>query len=212
MSIPADTFKPIIDELQRRPLCTNKYRLIAGTGKSQTFGVVNRRSAPPDYSRLNWMRPYLYKLLLEFAAAHVTIPWTSITVNQNYKAAAHRDKGNKGESYLVAFGDYTGGELKISEGPLTGSHDVKHKPLITDFSKCLHEVQDFTGDRYSLVFYTHEPRKFQNLQPLPPPAVEQIGTKYYFKRGDEVIRDGLPHPLKGRTVVKVTSPATVTFD
>ena len=215
MSIPPEEFQAIIDELVKRPLETNKFRLKAGNGKSQAFGLVNRRCLPPDYSRQCWMRPYLYKLLLEFAKKHVTIPYNAITVNQNYKAAAHKDKGNKGDSLLVAFGDYTGGNLKIHDGELAGSVDVRYKPLITDFSKVLHEVEEYTGNRYSLVFYTLDVRNFEGYVEPPPPSVIQMGNKFYFKRGDEVIKSGLPHPLKGRKVggiVKVEGPIVVTFN
>ena len=198
MSLPPEAFQDIIQELTRRPLETNKYRNKAGEGRSQAFGLVNRRSLPADYSRLCWLRPYLYKLLLEFAVKYVKIPFTSITVNQNYKAAAHRDKGNKGDSFLVAFGDYTGGRLKVLEGGLAGEHDIRHTPLITDFSKVLHEVEDFQGDRYSLVFYTLDPKEFEGFVMPPEPSVVQIGQKYFFKRGEEIIKGGLPHPLKGR--------------
>ena len=199
-SISAEEFQPLIEELTRRPLDTNKFRLKAGEGKSQAFGLVNRRCLPPDYSRQCWMRPYLYKLLLDFAKKNVSIPFNAITVNQNYRAAAHRDKGNKGDSLLVAFGDYTGGKLKIHEGELEGSHDIKHTPLITDFSKVLHEVEPWEGNRFSLVFYTLDVRNFEGYVEPPPPSVVQIGQKYFFKRGEEVIKSGLPHPLKGRKV------------
>ena len=212
MSIPQEAFEPLIQELQRRPLCVNKYRLISGAGKSQTFGVVNRRCLAPDYSRLCWMRPYLYKLLLEFADKYVTIPYTSITINQNYKAKPHKDKGNVGNSFLVAFGSFTGGKLKIHEGELKGSIDVR-TPLVADFSKITHEVEDFEGDRYSLVFYTLEKKHNKSADDVPPPSVVQIGNKFFFKRGDVVIRDGLPHPLKGRVggIVKEEGPVAVTF-
>lgn len=182
-------------------------------GKSQTFGVVNRRSMPPDFSRLCWMRPLLYKLILDFAAKYVTVQYTSITINQNYKAKAHRDKGNRGDSFLVAFGNYTGGNLNILEGDMKGTYDVR-TPLITDFSKVLHEVQEFAGDRYSLVFYTLEPRNYSTVEFLPTPSVVQVGAKYFFKRGDVMIKDGLPHPLKGRTlgITKTNEPVSIDFN
>ena len=189
--IPASEFKDIIYELKRQSLPLNAYRNTSGKGLSQAFGVVGRRCLPPDYSRMCWLRPYLYKLLLDFAEKHVKIPFTSITLNQNYKADPHKDKGNVGESFLVAFGDYQGGELEIHEGELKGLHDVR-TPIITDFSKILHSVKDFTGERYSLVFYTA--RKSESL---PPPSVREVAGKYVFFRGDEQIK-GLPHPLKGR--------------
>jgi hypothetical protein len=190
--IAPSEFLDIINELKRLSLPTNNYRNKAGSGKSQTFGVVNRRSLEPDYSRLCWLRPLLYKHILDFAKKYVKIPFTSITLNQGYRAAAHRDKGNIGDSLLVAFGDYSGGELELLEGEYSGVYDVKCKPLITDFQKTLHSVKPFEGDRYSLVFYVA--RKSSGL---PPPSVEFQNGKYVFMRGG-IATLGLPHPLKGR--------------
>ena len=182
----------IEEELERLPISLNKYRVSAGAGRSQAFGVVGRRGEPTDYSRQNWLRPYLYKLLLDFGAAHVPFPFTSITVNQNYKSLPHKDKGNIGDSFLIAFGDYTGGELEIHEGEMTGLYTIKNTPVITDFSKVTHSTKDFTGNRYSLVFYTAK-----NSEGLPPPSVRMVDGKWLFYRGDVVCKS-LPHPLLGR--------------
>ena len=187
--IPSEAFQPILDELARRPLEINNYRNTAGSGRSQAFGLVGRRSLPPDYSRHCWKRPQLYKLLLDFGAKYVPFPFTSITVNQNYQAAPHRDKNNKGVSFLVACGEYEGGELEILEGEKKGVYDIRHNPITEDFSKVLHAVRPFTGNRVSLVFYTY----ITTIE-LPPPSIRDG----LFYRGEECIRDGLPHPLKGR--------------
>ena len=197
--IPQEAFRRIEEELQRQPLPVNHYRTLSGSGRSQAFGKVGKRCMPPDYSRQCWKRPYLYKLLLDFAESYVSIPFTSITVNQSYRAEPHKDKNNVGDSFLVAFGDYTGGELKIHEGDLSGSHDIRFKPIITDFSKVLHSVSDFQGNRYSLVFYTYKDNKFPDSI-LPPPSVVEIDGVWTFKRGDQIIKknQGLPHPLKNR--------------
>jgi hypothetical protein len=197
--LTSDDYGDILLELVRQPIPVNNYRNKAGSGRSQTFGVVNRRCLPPDYSRLCWQRPYLYKLLLDFGKKHVPadIPFTSITVNQNYRADKHRDKGNVGRSYLVSFGPYTGGELQIFEGDLSGCHNVR-TPIIADFSKVYHAVLPFTGDRYSLVYYVAK-----NSDGLPAPTVESVEGKWAFKRGDEVVA-GLPHPLRGRKKVPMT--------
>jgi hypothetical protein len=196
-TVPAQAFDDIITELRRQPLQTNKYRDKAGTGKSQAFGVVGKRSLPPDYSRQCWMRPYLYKLLLDFGDKFVDISYNSITVNQGFKANPHKDKNNLGVSYLVGFGNYSGGELKIHEGDLSGNHCIQYKPIVTDFSKVLHSVEPFEGERFSLVYYW-----FQNKRtvPLPTSSVRQEGTKWFFYRGDEKItkEQGLPHPLRNR--------------
>ena len=202
MEIPPSAFTEIKEEIERQAIPMNEYRYISGAGRSQVFGVVGRRCLPPDYSRLCWMRPKLYKHLLDFAERYVDISWNAITVNQNYKAAPHYDKNNLGVSLLVGFGDYKGGALRIHEGDLSGTHDLHHKAIIADFSKILHSVEDFEGQRYSLVFYN-----FQNSRsvPLPPPSVKEENGKWYFYRGDKRItrKEGLPHPLRGK---KKTEP------
>ena len=196
--IPPEAFKEIIEELEKKPLQLNQYRKTSGSGRSQAFGLVNRRSLPPDYSRNNWTRPYLYKLLLDFAEKYVSIPFTSITVNQNYRADKHKDRGNIGESFLVAFGDYSGGELVLyNESDSKELFDIKYKPIIRDFSKIFHSVEPFSGNRYSLVFYTLN-SKGSDLSQIPKASVVFENGKWYCKRGDEIVKDGLDHPLKGR--------------
>lgn len=182
-AVPESAFEDLIKELQEHPLPENKYRTTAGVGRSQALGIVNRRSLPPDWSRQNWLRPKLFKLLKEFADLYVPIPYTSITVNQNYQAAKHRDKGNVGVSYLVAFGSYTGGELEILEGEAQGKHDIRWKPIVTDFSKAYHQVHPFEGERFSLVFYT-----VKNIPPnLPAASVKEENGKLVFYRGTEAM-------------------------
>jgi hypothetical protein len=206
--IPQEAFQEILKELRERPIAVNKYRDIAGSGRSQTFGLVNKRCRPVDYSRQNWMRPKLYYHLQEFAKTYVDISWTSITVNQSYRCLPHRDKGNYGDSYLVAFGSYTGGDLEILEGDLSGTHNIYCRPMKTDFSKVLHSVQDFTGERYSLVFYNLKTTRMPK-EPLPEGEAVFEDGKYLFKRGGKVItaKEGLEHPLRNK---KKTVPMTVT--
>lgn len=205
MEIPHSAFADIIKELERRPIQTNNYRNRAGDGKSQAFGLVNRRCLPPDYSRNNWLRPYLYKLLLDFADKYVDISFNAITLNQDYRADKHYDKHNAGLSYLVAFGSYTGGDLLIHEGDLSGNHNIWCRPIKADFSKILHSVQFFTGHRYSLVFYT----LISNRMPdnIPPGSVKEEDGKWYFYRGTEKITKGLPHPLRDRTREEILATA-----
>lgn len=195
MEIPEEAFADIIAELQARPLYVNLYRLSSGVGRSQAFGIVNRRSLPPDYSRWCWKRPRLYKLLLDFAEKYVSLPFTSITVNQNYCAEPHRDKNNVGKSFLVAFGNFFGGQLKIHEGELEGMHFINRRPIIADFSKITHSVLPFQGERFSLVFYTNKSHRKDGLtREIPPPRVVEEDGVWKFYRGDVWIdpKKGLP--------------------
>ena len=207
-TIPESAFQEITEELERRPLGVNLYRDKCGEGRSQAFLLVNKRCQPYDYSRQCWIRPKLLFHVQEFAKKYVDISFTSFTINQNYKCEPHRDKSNFGESFLVAWGNYTGGDLIIHEGDLSGSHNINCRPFKTDFSKVLHSVAPFTGNRYSLVFYKLKATRMPQ-EPIPKgEAVFEDGV-YKFKRGGKVItpKEGLPHPLRGRTKDKPSGPS-----
>lgn len=217
MMIPSEAFTEILQELQERPITLNKYRDKCGEGRSQCFGLVNRRCLSVDYSRQNWLRPKLYYYIQKFAEKYVDISWTSVTINQNYRCLPHRDKGNYGDSFLVAFGNFSGGDLLIHEGDLSGSHNIYCNPIVTDFSKVLHSVDHFTGTRISMVFYKLKATKMP-LEPLPEGKVFYEDGKYFFKRGDKIItpKEGLSHPLRGRKKERVVAVSqgdfVVTFD
>jgi hypothetical protein len=210
--IPAEEFAPILAELVRQPLPINKYRLKVGIGRSNAFGLVNRRCLPPDYSRLCWMRSYLYKMLLDFGEKYVPFNFTAITVNENYSSGPHKDKGNQGNSFLVAFGDFSGGDLTFSDGDLSGNYNVNRIPLITNFTTQTHFVQPWTGNRYSLVYYN---LKSLRIPPnFPAPSVKKEGNKYIFYRGEEAVtrKNPLPHPLRKKKIVINDTPVTVSFN
>jgi len=140
---------------------------------------------------------------LEFGRRHVPFnDWNAITLNQNYAASPHRDRGNEGLSYLVAFGEFQGGRLQIHEPDLSGCYDIRGQPIIFDGSRILHSVEQFTGDRYSLVYYrlSKAPaKKLEQYEPTQLPKrwvliyTDEEGKETVLKRGK-----GLPHPLSGR--------------
>ena len=201
--VPYEVFNEIIRELQAKPIPVNRYRLKAGAGRSAAFGFVNKRCMPPDISRLCWQRPKLYKMLLDFGLRYCPIPFTSITLNQDYAAAPHRDKGNTGLSYLVSFGDFQGGELEILEHPdLSGVMNINCHPILFDGANLTHAVRPFTGHRYSLVYYTlaEEPaKKLVQYTPIELPGgwvleyMDAEGKTSYLDK-----KRGLPHPKTGR--------------
>ena len=71
-------------------------------------------------------------------------------LNKNLKSKPHVDKNNVGDSYIIALGDFTGGELSI-EGQ---SHNIRNRWKRFDGRKA-HWVEPFLGERYSIVFFTH---------------------------------------------------------
>ena len=153
--VEPNLFRGVIEELERRSLPVNNYRKNSGIGRSQCFGYVRQRNGTYAGSRMNFERPELYQELLSLAAKILpaTFHWLSIQVNINYETEPHLDKGNKGESAIVGFGDYTGGELELRIEPIC-EINIRHKIVYFDGSQILHSTRPFTGTRYSLVFHT----------------------------------------------------------
>lgn len=181
--LPIEAFEEIQRELVRRPLTLCRTRLNSGPGRTQTFGIVRIRRQQPGPSRHSRDRPYLYKLLLDFGDKYLRQPgnggksdplfyWNSITVNIDYMCLPHFDSGNRGDSAIVAFGDYTGGgELVFGDKTI----DIKRRLFIGNFKTTLHSVKPWTsGHRYSLVYY-HTPDNRPSPLPRPVPLQQSDG-------------------------------------
>lgn len=216
--VPAAAFEDIVIELGRRPIAVNNYRVRSGIGRSQCFGLVNKRCLAPDLSRQCFQRPYLYHLLCEYAEKYVPIEWDGVTVNMNYPCAAHTDKGNIGMSYIVAFGDYWRGRLKIHDhADLSGSLiDIKMKPLLFNGSVLTHSVEITQGPRFSLVYYRlkrHNPETQDVKRKDYFAAIDADSNQWRIFRKDldgvPRLLQGLPHPLKGRKKSKAAVDAAV---
>ena len=101
-------------------------------------------------------KPFLMEVFKEFAEKYIPdYQFTEVQINKNFRSPPHYDKGNKGDSYIIGFGDYEDGELVIKEKP----HDIKGKFLKFDGAKNLHYVNHWKGNRWSLVFYNLEKKK-----------------------------------------------------
>jgi hypothetical protein len=78
----------------------------------------------------------------------------AVTINKNHAAAKHTDQNNKGHSWIIGLGNYTGGELVFTDksSPYYGTHNIKNKWLkfVGDTE---HYVKPFKGERYTLVYY-----------------------------------------------------------
>lgn len=198
---PSD-LRDIQSYLEAHNLGVNKYRIKVNPdhGVSQTLGIVSRRCLPPDISRCTWAHPRLYKYLMDFAAKYVSVPFTSIQVNDNYTCAPHKDVNNIGDSYIVAFGPYTGGALCVEDF----DYDINHRGLLFDGSELLHWTKPWIGHRYSIVFHSLEPKIRYGLM-VPPlsdyEAIEHEGRWKIRRLSDGELfwgKRGLPHPLTGR--------------
>jgi hypothetical protein len=114
--------------------------------------------------------------------------FTSINVNSGYAAKIHRDSNNVGLSVAKAFGDYVGGRLRTWEDDrrksledfdraASRSYDIgpgSEGGLLLFDGHDAHEVEDFEGERFSLVYFTAAraahcpPRDLAKLRELLP--------------------------------------------
>ena len=106
-------------------------------------------------SRHNKKHEGLLKAAKSFLRSHdPNYKFEAVTINKNHAAAKHIDKNNKGHSYIIGLGNYTGGELVFTDkkSPNYGSHNIKNKWLkfVGDTE---HHVKPFKGTRYTLVYY-----------------------------------------------------------
>ena len=124
----------------------------AGKGENAGYRkMLSMKTREPKYKKLFRESKKLMRL------KDPKFKFTSIQYNKNHRAARHRDAKNTGISYIVGLGDYTGGELTIfdehEKNPV--KHDIKGKFNTFDGSKYPHETAPFSGERYTLVFYSN---------------------------------------------------------
>ena len=207
--LPDKALEDIESHLAKRPITLNHYRQKVGDGRSQCWGLVRKRSLAPDLSRQSWIDAKLHYLLMKFAEKHVPIPFTSIQVNESYVCAPHKDVGNRGLSYIVGFGDYRGGLLKLHLEPTPVEIDIR-VPHLFNGSEILHSTTPFEGKRYSLVFHTLvPPERFPMIKSLNQYKAIQKEGKWVIEYTDAsgvvsylTRATGLPHPLRGRKKVR----------
>lgn len=116
-------------------------------GKVYFQGKIQESSYSKKY-------PYMMRLFKEFIKSHYpSFKFTSVYVNRNTVCKEHLDSKNVGESLLVGFGKYTGGQttLYIDSKPI--SFHIKTNSIIFNGSEILHKSEPFKGTRYSLVFF-----------------------------------------------------------
>jgi hypothetical protein len=113
----------------------------------------------PRFDELNPKMVSLFEKLLN--KYYPEVQYNSFTVNRNAEMKPHKDKGNFGNSFIMGFGDYKGGELMIDSKNNNDDLDkckwnkinINKNPLEFDGKSHYHKVAPFTGDRYTLVAY-----------------------------------------------------------
>jgi len=119
------------------------------------------RKPDPDhkgryYSKAQSDYPDLMDIAKEFRDLHFPdFHFTHLMLNKNYPVDWHFDKANVGDSYIVAFGDFQGGETEIEVGGVVYKIDTHNKPYCFNGSIIKHRCAPFTGERYAIVFFNN---------------------------------------------------------
>ena len=135
---------------------TNRGNVIGTIGRTMTFGFGDNRKGWNFYAT-NKKYPEVFEALVKFGNAVVPKGWKyqGITLNHGVRAKKHKDKKNVGESVIVGFGDYTGGELKVWDGKDKNPQplNIRDNPAMFNGGNLYHQTTPFKGDRYTIIFY-----------------------------------------------------------
>jgi hypothetical protein len=107
-------------------------------------------------SQLRAQQPEMMDFFKEFRDKYFSgFEFDQVMINKNYKVGKHKDSRNVGTSTLISFGDYTNGLTRVWDQKEENYIDYNSccNPVQFDGSKHLHEVLDYEGDRYALVFF-----------------------------------------------------------
>ena len=166
----------------------------SGKGRTQSYGIINRPLGGHGIGQCknNYTNPEILDLGRMIASVLCPeINYTSFMLNQDYVALPHVDKNNIGESLVVGFGDYEGGELVVNDV----AHNIRYQPIIMDASKHIHYVKPITsGTKYSIIF-------FRNKFP----------KKFYAKYGNDLTYDEMAMLIPPLGPGQVTSQVKIAF-
>lgn len=141
---------------------------------SDTFGLIRRRDGLHKVCESTVWYPHVPMLLARWLRGNgppelgdTEFAYTTINVNSAYAARRHRDRNNVGPSVIATFGEFSGGRLRYwRRDPRSGTDvrdlpeeegewvDLQARPSGIFDGNCAHEVEDFIGERFSIVYFT----------------------------------------------------------
>ena len=134
---------------------SSAYSFLEGQGgASGSFSLGAMPGVKCEQPRANNLFPELMKAAFELEIAlNPARASSTIAVNRNAQFRPHTDSGagsGQSTSLIVGLGNYVGGELVV-EGV---THDIKYKPMEFNGWTQRHWTLGFSGERYSLVWFT----------------------------------------------------------
>lgn len=165
------------------------------TVHSDTLGVLRMRDGTYRIFDPTTRYEHVTRLICQWFLANKggNIPddfgFTGININHNYAGRRHRDNGNEGPSAIKAIGSFKGGKLNYfpKDVKKPGRCDVTaldaKESTALDLSKQFalfngnnaHGVQAFSGNRFSLVFFTTS--KFYKVNDKEMSTLRRLGFK-----------------------------------
>jgi len=165
ITIPPIT-KNRVDKETGKILIHERENVIGAIGRTCNFGIIKTRSSVGyrnSKHSLKW--PRVWDALIKFGK-HVCpsgMVVSTITLNYGVKAKKHVDSYNVGDSVIVGIGNYQEGHLRVYDGgkasTLYTAFDIKDKPLMFNGAMSAHETEDFTGERYTIIYYNQSTAK-----------------------------------------------------
>ena len=155
---------------------------------SDTFGLVRQNTGRVGVTQLTRSWSHVPALLNRWLRDHSHpsfasgFPCSSMTLNSAFASRRHRDTNNAGPSCISAFGQFEGGRLAYwpddaGSTPVDdlASQQCVHVQLpghVTLFDgNRAHEVEAFTGERFSVVWFTT-----QNAWTVPTEVTQQLAV------------------------------------
>jgi len=188
---PAELFAPLLEAYNKKAIRTSATRKNSGVGRTQCLGILPRRGLGVGETRNCDHYKHIFDVAKPIASVICPeINWLTMMLNHNYQALPHIDKNNDGYSCVVAFGDYTGGELVVNGV----EYNIRHKPFKFCAAKTIHSVKPITsGTRYSIVFF----------RPVMPKAFR---AKYPANMGYDELKALIPPRAEGASHATVRIP------
>ena len=143
----------------KKPYKDNTRSNITGGKKMDIKAIVLGKVRSYSESNLvesskNKRYPELFIALKKLIKLHnPNYRWNSVIINKNLKTSWHRDKGNKGMSYGIGLGNFTGGGISFRIAGKIRPMNNHNKWLYFDGNNIEHSSTAFKGTRYAIIYY-----------------------------------------------------------
>jgi len=161
---------------------------------SDTMGLLRDRCGDIHCTKSTHIYPEFVEVMSKWLTDRLPgteaakFKWTSFNINKDYNGKIHRDGNNFGPSMISAFGEFTGGKLNyyvhdtcdmnvevLEKKSKDKAAKVDLKGNLAMFNgNTAHSVDDFEGNRFSIVFFTlgcHSKMKNEDRQKLESMSV-----------------------------------------